>query len=103
MKQWTFITHHAAILKLMAIHPRITACDLSSRVDITERTVRTIISNLEQGGYITKIREGRTVLYTVNPNLSLRHPTQKDKTVGQLLSVLGGSLSPPENGAVPSS
>jgi DeoR/GlpR family transcriptional regulator of sugar metabolism len=103
MKQWTFITHHAAILELMAINPRITARDLSSRVGITERTVRTIISDLEQGGYITKIREGRTVLYTVNPNLSLRHPTQNDKAVGQLLSVLGWSPSPPENGAVPSS
>ncbi len=90
MKQWTFITHHAAILVLMAVNPRITGRDLSARVGITERTVRTIISDLEQEGYIAKTREGRTVAYTVNYNHALRHPTQSDKTVGQLLSVLGG-------------
>lgn len=89
MKQWTFITHHAAILVLMSVNPRITARDLSTQVGITERTVRTIIRDLEQEGYITKTREGRTVAYTVNSNHALRHPTQGDKKVGQLLSVLG--------------
>lgn len=99
MRQWTFITHHAAILVLMAIHPRITARDLSARVGVTERTVRTIISDLEQEGYITKKHEGRTVNYTVNPDRSLRYATQTDKAVGQLLSVLGGLPSPTPNGS----
>jgi DeoR/GlpR family transcriptional regulator of sugar metabolism len=97
MRQWTFITHHAAILVLMANHPRITARELSNRVGVTERTVRTIISELEQDGYITKKHEGRSVNYTVNPNRSLRHCSQNDKLVGQLLSVLGGlPFSPPD-------
>ena len=98
MRQWTFITHHAAILVLMANHPRITARELSNQVGVTERTVRTIISELEQDGYITKKHEGRTVSYTVNPNRSLRHASQNDKVVGQLLSVLGGFPSYPSDG-----
>lgn len=98
MRQWTFITHHAAVLVLMANHPRITARELSSRVGVTERTVRTIISELEQDGYVTKKHEGRSVNYTVNPNRSLRHLSQNDKVVGQLLSVLGGLSAPLNNG-----
>ena len=99
MRQWTFITHHAAILVLMVTNPRITGRDLSARVGVTERTVRTIISDLEQDGYITKRHEGRTVNYTVNPDCSLRHSTQSDKAVGQLLSLLAGSPFPPQNGS----
>jgi len=91
MSQWTFITHHAAILVLLALNPRITARELAGRVGVTERTVRTIIGDLEQDGYITKKHEGRTVSYTVNPDRSLRHVTQNDKAVGQLLSVLAES------------
>lgn len=93
MKQWTFITHHAAILALMAVNPRITGRDLSARVGITERTVRTIIRDLEQEGYITKRHEGRTLQYTVNPDCPLRYATQGNKAVGQLLAVLAGSSS----------
>jgi len=91
MRPWTFITHHAAILVLMTLNPRITARELSARVGVTERTVRTIIGDLEQEGYITKKHEGRTVSYSVNPDRSLRHVTQTDTAVGQLLSVLAGS------------
>lgn len=90
MQRWTFITHHAAVLVLMAANARITARELSVRVGITERTIRTIISDLEREGYISKAREGRTLAYTVNHEHALRHPTQTDKMVGQLLSVLGG-------------
>jgi DNA-binding MarR family transcriptional regulator len=103
MGQWTFITHHAAVLALMAVNPRITARDLSQRVGITERSIRTIISDLEQEGYIAKKREGRNVSYTVNPDRSLRHALQKDKAVGLLLTVLSGSPIPSPNGSDPPS
>jgi hypothetical protein len=99
MRQWTFITHHEAILVQMAVNPRITARELAVRVGVTERTVRTIIGDLEQDGYITKKHEGRTVSYTVNPDRSLRHVTQDDKAVGQLLSVLAGSPIPSLSGS----
>lgn len=99
MKKWTFITHHAAILLMMARKPRITALELAARVGITERSVRTIISDLEREGYITKQREGRSVSYTVNAHLPLRHATQNDKAVGQLLSVLAGSPPSPSDRA----
>jgi DNA-binding transcriptional ArsR family regulator len=89
MKQWTFITHHAAVLVLMANHSRITARELAQQVGVTERTVRMIISDLEAGGYIQKVREGRGVQYRVYPEIPLRHQVQQETAVGQLLEVLG--------------
>jgi predicted ArsR family transcriptional regulator len=90
MRQWTFITHHAAVLLLMARRIQITARELASEVGITERSVRMIIRDLEAEGYISKIRKGRLVHYTINHRLPLRHRTQQDKAVGELLATLGG-------------
>jgi DNA-binding Lrp family transcriptional regulator len=37
---------------LFSYHPKITARELSNMIGITERAVRNIIADLEQGGYI---------------------------------------------------
>jgi len=87
-KPWTFITNHAAVLSLLASQPRITARQISQEVGITERSVRLIVSDLEKGDYIVKIREGRGVRYLVDPKQSLRHKTQRDVSVGHLISIL---------------
>ena len=87
-KRWTFITNHAAVLLLVAKHPRITAREISLEVGITERSVRLIISDLDNGGYISKIREGRGVRYLVDFERSMRHKTQQDVAVKHLLSIL---------------
>ena len=87
-KPWTFITNHAAVLSLLANHPRITAREISQEVGITERRVRTIISDLDKGGYISKIREGRGVQYRVDLKRPMRHKTQQDVAVQHLLSIL---------------
>ena len=57
-KPWTFITNHAAVLSLVTKYPRITAREISREVGITERSVRLIISDLDQGGDISKTRRG---------------------------------------------
>jgi predicted transcriptional regulator len=56
-KRWTFITNLAAVLSRLAKHPRMTAREVSREVGSTERSVRLIVSDLDQGGYIIKIRE----------------------------------------------
>ena len=101
MKQWTFITHHAAVLVLMANHPRITARELAQKVGVTERTVRMIISDLEAGGYILKAREGRGVQYRVCPEIPLRYQSHQETAVGQLLEILGWQTPCAEGAAAP--
>jgi len=89
MPEWTFLTNHAVVLSFVAMHPRMTARELSWVIGITERAVRRIIADLEAGGYITKTREGRRLRYRVNPELPLRHEAHRDKDVGDLLAALG--------------
>ena len=89
MGKWTFITNHAIVLSYLAKHPSITARQLALEIGITERTVRTIIAELESEGYIVKAKEGRRVRYGVKAALPLRHSTQLNKEVGQLLRLLG--------------
>jgi len=92
-RRWTFITNHAAVLSLLANNPRITAREISQAVGITERSVRLIISDLDKDGYISKIREGRGVQYMVDFERPMRHKTQRDVAVNQLLSILNGKCS----------
>ena len=94
MTQWTFLTNHALVLSHMARHPRTTARELGDAIGITERATRRIIADLDEAGYIIKTREGRRNRYRVNTDLPLRHPTQQETAVGELLSVLGGRRKP---------
>ena len=92
-KPWTFITHHAAVLLLVAKLPRITAREISQEVGITERHVRIIISDLYEGGYISKMREGRGIRYLVDFERPMRHRTQRGVAVRHLLSILSARAS----------
>jgi DNA-binding transcriptional regulator PaaX len=94
MGKWTFITNHAVVLSYLAKQPSITARHLALEIGITERAVRTIIADLEAEGYIVKAKEGRRVRYGVKTALPLRHRTQRDTEVGQLLKLLGRKPKP---------
>lgn len=89
MPGWKFLTNHALVLCLVAQQSRITARDISANIGITEKATRNIINDLEGDGYITKKKEGRRVKYTVYTDQPLRHETQQDKAIGDLLEVLG--------------
>ncbi|MDH4220839.1 MAG: winged helix-turn-helix domain-containing protein [Candidatus Aminicenantes bacterium] len=89
MLRFTFLTNHALVLSLLARHPVMTGLEVSLEIGITERTVRKIIADLEEEGYIMKEKEGRRVRYKINHRLPLRHKTQGDKAVGNLLHALG--------------
>ena len=91
---WTFLTNHALVLSYIAQHPRVTARELSGAIGITERATRKIIADLDDAEYITKKREGRRVRYRINPNLSLRHKTQRHTAIGGFLEALGWERRP---------
>lgn len=89
MPEWTFITKHAVALSLIAKHPRITALELGEAMGFTERAVRKIIADLHAAGYIRKKREGRGVRYRINPDIPMRHETNRDVAIGDFLESLG--------------
>ena len=89
MPRWTFISNHGLVLAYIAKHPRSTAREIASAINVTEWTVRKIIDDLEAAGYIERQKVGRRNMYRTNPYLSLRHETIRDVRVGGLLKVLG--------------
>lgn len=86
---WTFLTNHAHVLGWIATTPDATGRDIASQVGITERAVQAIVADLVAEGYVVRTREGRRNRYALNPDLPLRHPIERDHTVGELLAALG--------------
>ena len=82
---WSFLTNHSHVLLCISEDPDITVRDLALQVGITERAVMRIIGELDDGGVLNRTREGRRNHYTINSDLSLRHPVEKHCTVGDLI------------------
>ena len=84
---WTFLTNHAHVLIALTRDPSARVRDLASDVGITERAVQQILTDLEAGLVIRRIRQGRRNSYRVNPNVKLRHPLEATHRVGEILSL----------------
>jgi predicted transcriptional regulator len=85
---WRFVTNHAHVLACVAADPTARLRDIAATVGITERAVGQIVGELEQAGYLTKIRVGRRNRYEVHGELPLRHPQHRHQTVGELIRFL---------------
>lgn len=85
---WTFLTNHAHVLLCLARGESLTARELGLRIGITERAVQVILADLTRGAYLTKRKEGRRNVYTVNRRGRLRHPLEAHHNVGDLISAL---------------
>ena len=85
---WTFLTNHAHVLLCLAHGESLTARELSVRIGITERAIQVILSDLTEGGYLNKVKQGRRNLYTVNRKGRLRHPLEAHHTIGDLITAL---------------
>jgi len=86
--RWTFITNHGLILAYIFHNPSHTAREIANHVGVTERTTHKIISDLEEAGFITRRKNGRRNVYSVDQGLPLRHHTQRDVLVEDLLHLL---------------
>ncbi len=89
MSRWFFITNHGAVLLAIARHNRVKAIDIASETGLTERTVRRIIAELIDEGYITREREGGINRYGLNASLPLRRPEMRDRQIRDLVNLWG--------------
>lgn len=85
---WTFLSNHAHVLICLADDPMLPLRDVAQRVGITERSVQRIVSELEEGGYLVRSREGRCNRYTLRKTQSLRHPIEMHRRVGDLIEMV---------------
>ena len=86
--RWSFLSNHAHVLVCLARDPDARLRDVAEQVGITERAVHRIVTELEEGGVITRSRSGRRNHYEIDPTAPLRHPLEISRTVGALLSML---------------
>jgi len=92
--RWRFVTNHARVLETIARDRTTRLRDIARMVDITERTAAQIVNDLVEGGYLTKIREGRRNRYDVHEELPLRHQQHRHRTVGELIHFLEAPPQP---------
>ncbi len=86
-RHWTLLTNHGRILLLVAQQPDIRIRDLAKAAQVTERTAQTMITDLEEAGYISKKRVGRRNRYTVEKRRAFRHPAESGHKVGELIDL----------------
>lgn len=85
---WTFLTNHTHVLICLAREPSLTLREVASLVGITERAVQRIVSDLEEGGYLSKTKEGRNNIYHLSIAKSLRHPVESNCDVRSLVQLI---------------
>lgn len=90
---WTFLTNHSHVLLSIWQQPDIKVREIAQVVGITERAVMRIIRELHDAGFLSIEKSGRENRYTVVTGLPLRHPLEKNHTVGELLETLSGHES----------
>ena len=75
---------------LLCLHrnPRVRLRDVAETVGITERAAQRIVSDLVEAGYVSREREGRRNRYALNLSVPMRHPSQVDHEIGELVDVL---------------
>jgi winged helix-turn-helix DNA-binding protein len=87
MTEWKFLTNHAHVLACITADPTTRLRDMAVEVDLTERAVHRILSELIEAGYVSRKRHGARNHYEVHLDLPLRYPGEK-RAVGDLLVLL---------------
>ena len=87
-KTWHFLSNHTQVLLCIARDPDTRLRDIAQSVGITERAAQRIVADLIQAGYIESERHGRRSRYTINRDITMRHPAQTNHEIGELLDLL---------------
>lgn len=83
---WTFLTNHAHVLLCLVKSPTIRVRDIAEEVGITERAVQHIIHDLDNDGYIDRVKDGRCNVYKVYKDKYLRHQIESHRKISGLIS-----------------
>lgn len=89
--EWSFLTNHARALLCIARDPGVRLRDIAATLGITERTAFGIVADLTEAGYVVKERDGRRNRYEIQHHLPLADPTSQERTIGEVLDLLGGT------------
>ncbi len=88
LPRWTFLTNHAHVLAVLHSDPEIVLRQVATAVGITERAAQRIVHDLVEGGFVRREKVGRRNRYHLLTKLSLRHPIEKHRNIGDLLKLI---------------
>jgi DNA-binding transcriptional ArsR family regulator len=88
--EWSFLTNHARVLLCIARDPGVRLREIAATLGITERTAFGVVADLTDEGYVLKEREGRRNRYEIQYHLPLAEPTGQERTIGEVIELLGG-------------
>ena len=94
MASWTFLTYHGRVLLLVAHDPGVRLREIAASLDITERSAFGIMTDLVEAGYVVKEKNGRRNRYHVQAHLPLPEPDGRERTIGEILTLLSGTDAP---------
>ena len=87
MPGWSFLTNHTLALLCIADDPGIRLRDIAARLEITERSAYTIVTDLTKAGYVRKKRDGRRNRYEIQASLPLPDVLGRELTIGDVLNL----------------
>jgi hypothetical protein len=88
---WSFLSNHGQVLLLLAHDPGMRLRDIAATLGITERSAFGIITDLTRAGYISKHKNGRRNRYQIQGHLPLPDPPGRERTIGEVLTLLAGT------------
>jgi len=88
MPEWSFLTNHARVLVCIAHDPGMRLRDIATTLGITERSAYSIVTDLTEGGYVVKHKDGRRNRYQIQPDRPLGEAVTQERTIGEVLDVL---------------
>ncbi len=91
---WSFFTKHALVLLYVAENPEIRLSEIARSVELTERRVHGILTDLIESGYVIRAKKGRRNRYEVRNQLPIPDFVDRVRAVGDFLSVLDGDGGP---------
>jgi DNA-binding transcriptional ArsR family regulator len=87
-RAWTFITHHTHVLLAVAANLNLRVKEIAEAAEITERYAYQVLSDLEEAGFVHRVRRGRRNRYRVNAELALGDPVVEEQSIRRLLLLL---------------
>jgi predicted ArsR family transcriptional regulator len=90
MKDWSFITSHGLVLLYILRNAQCTMREMATALGVTERTIKRVLEDLKEGGYVTWEKTGKGNTYEINSTKGLKHELTREVVIGDLLNLLGG-------------
>src|SRR6476661_4743135 len=78
----------------IAHDPGVRLRDIAATLGITERSAYGIVTDLTDGGYVVKEKDGRRNRYQIQAHLPLREAITQERTIGEVLDVLVETNTP---------